>query len=141
METKDITTDVIIAEKTQWRDIPLKMACAFSAMLISLPSIAAINDSDYEKIFGDDYTATGEINTDNATDTAENLYGVLKVGLVLAGLFFFAWGVIQLMNVGKNGSQTTTGGAVTKIIGGAVLGGAGVFFFALSGGIRSAIVK
>lgn len=130
-----------VEEKTSWADLPLKMACAVSVMgMTATPALAAINQDDYETMFGDDYSSEAQLSTDSATETVQSIYGLLKVALVVAGLFIFAGGIFQLIKANKSQGQISPSIGWMMIFGGATLSVAGAIFFALGGGIKGTLV-
>ena len=128
-------------QKTSWKDIPLKAACALSVASITAPAIAAVNQDDYETMFGDDYQSQASLSTDTATETVQSIYGLLKVALVVIGLFIFAGGIFQLIKANKSQGQISPSIGWMMIFGGATLSVAGAIFFALGGGIRGTLVS
>lgn len=139
-------TSVTVKEKTRIMDLPLKVACAISAFAITAPAMAgtsggAINQSDYANIFGDDYNATGKLDANTTKSTVESIYGLLKIFLVVAGLFIFAGGIFQLIKAHKSQGQISPAIGWIMIFGGATLSVAGAIFFALGGGIKGSLVS
>ena len=141
METKQPAQTA--TQKTAWTDMPLKMACAISALAMTAPAMAAnpINQDDYGKMFGDDYNSKGQLSTETTTETVQSIYGLLKVVLVVAGLFIFAGGIFQLIKAHKSQGQISPSIGWMMIFGGATLSVAGAIFFALGGGIKSTLVS
>jgi hypothetical protein len=130
------------SQKTAWTDLPLKVACALSAMaMTTAPSLAAINQSDYGTMFGDDYNSKAELSTDSTSDTVQSIYGLLKVVLVVAGLFIFAGGIFQIIKAHKSQGQISPSIGWMMIFGGATLSVAGAIFFALGSGIKGSLVS
>lgn len=130
------------SQKTAWTDLPLKMACVISAMAITTaPSIAAINQDDYSDMFGDDYNSKAELSTESTSDTVQSVYGLLKVVLVVAGLFIFAGGIFQIIKAHKSQGQVSPSIGWMMIFGGATLSVAGAIFFALGSGIKGSLVS
>lgn len=132
-------------KQSQLRDLPLKAFCGVSALTATtLPALAVgkgkIDAKDYGDIFGDDYNSKAELNADSTKDTISSIYGLLKVALVLAGLFIFAGGVFQLIKAHKSQGQISPAAGWVMIFGGAVLSVAGAIFFALGGGIKGSLV-
>lgn len=125
-------------KKTSLSDVALKTFCGVSATLATTaPALAEVK---YDELFGDDAKAKGEINTTNATKTVQNLYDLLKVVLVVAGLFIFAGGIFQIIKANKSQGQISPATGWIMIFGGATLSVAGAIFFALGGGIKSTLV-
>lgn len=141
METKQLAQTA--TQKTAWTDMPLKMACAISALAMTAPAMAAkpINQDDYGTMFGDDYNSKGQLSTETTTETVQSIYGLLKVVLVVAGLFIFAGGIFQLIKAHKSQGQISPSIGWMMIFGGATLSVAGAIFFALGGGIKSTLVS
>ena len=141
METKQLAQTA--TQKTAWTDMPLKMACAISALAMTAPAMAAnpINQDDYGKMFGDDYNSKGQLSTETTTETVQSIYGLLKVVLVVAGLFIFAGGIFQLIKAHKSQGQISPSIGWMMIFGGATLSVAGAIFFALGGGIKGTLVS
>ena len=92
-------------------------------------------------MFGDDYQSQASLSTDTATDTVQSIYGLLKVALVVIGLFIFAGGIFQLIKANKSQGQISPSIGWMMIFGGATLSVAGAIFFALGGGIRGTLVS
>lgn len=130
-------------KQNKLRDLPLKAFCGVSALTATtLPAIAApIESSDLGEIFGDDYNSEAQLNADSTKETISSIYGLLKLALVLAGLFIFAGGVFQLIKAHKSQGQISPAAGWVMIFGGAVLSVAGAIFFALGGGIKGSLVK
>ena len=141
METNQLAQTA--TQKTAWNDLPLKMACAISALAMTAPAMAAkpINQDDYGKMFGDDYNSKGQLSTETTTETVQSIYGLLKVVLVVAGLFIFAGGIFQLIKAHKSQGQISPSIGWMMIFGGATLSVAGAIFFALGGGIKGTLVS
>lgn len=130
------------SQKTAWTDLPLKVACAISAMaMTTVPAMAAVNQEDYADMFGDDYNSTAELSTESTTSTVQSIYGLLKVVLVVAGLFIFAGGIFQIIKAHKSQGQISPSIGWMMIFGGATLSVAGAIFFALGSGIKGSLVS
>lgn len=128
--------------KTNLADLSLKAFCGVSAAFATSTALAApAKEVKYEEIFGSDAKTTAEINTDNATATVQSLYNLLKVALVVIGLFIFAGGIFQLIKANKSQGQISPATGWMMIFGGATLSVAGAIFFALGGGIKSTLVS
>ena len=141
MNTEKTGQMTTVAPKTSWADMPLKMACVVSALAVTAtPAVAAINQDDYETMFGDDYQSQAQLSTDSATETVQSIYGLLKVALVVAGLFIFAGGIFQLIKANKSQGQISPSIGWMMIFGGATLSVAGAIFFDLGGGIKGTLV-
>lgn len=127
--------------KTNLADLSLKAFCGVAATLATAPALAAPKEVNYEEMFGSDAKSTAEINTDNATETVQSLYNLLKVVLVVVGLFIFAGGIFQLIKANKSQGQISPATGWMMIFGGATLSVAGAIFFALGGGIKGTLVS
>lgn len=142
METQQLARSS--TKKTAWNDLPLKMVCAITAFAATAPAMAAntpINQEDYSEMFGDDYNSKGQLSTETTKDTVQSIYGLLKVVLVVAGLFIFAGGIFQLIKAHKSQGQISPSIGWMMIFGGATLSVAGAIFFALGGGIKGTLVS
>lgn len=144
MQTQQLELAQTAKQKTAWNDLPLKMACAITALAMTAPAMAEnkpINQDDYGKMFGDDYNSKGQLSTETTTQTVQSIYGLLKVVLVVAGLFIFAGGIFQLIKAHKSQGQISPSIGWMMIFGGATLSVAGAIFFALGGGIKGTLVS
>lgn len=141
METQQLAQSA--TQKTAWTDMPLKAACAISALAMTAPAMATkpINQDDYSDMFGDDYNSKAQLSTETTKDTVQSLYALLKVALVVAGLFIFAGGIFQLIKAHKSQGQISPSIGWIMIFGGATLSVAGAIFFALGGGIKGSLVS
>ena len=141
METQQLAQSA--TQKTAWTDMPLKAACAISALAMTAPAMAAktIDQDDYADMFGDDYKSNAQLSTETTTETVQSLYALLKVALVVAGLFIFAGGIFQLIKAHKSQGQISPSIGWIMIFGGATLSVAGAIFFALGGGIKGSLVS
>ena len=140
MNTK---TPMALCQKTKnyISDRSLFASCFVASALAVTPTLSAnAAPKDFGTVFGDDYTEQGKLSADTATETAGELYQLLKIVLVIIGLFIFAGGIFQLIKANKSQGQISPATGWMMIFGGAVLSVAGAVFFALGSGVKSTLV-
>lgn len=140
MNTK---TPMALGQKTKnyISDRSLYASCFVASALAITPTLSANAASkDFGTVFGEDYTEQGKLSADTATETAGELYQLLKIVLVIIGLFIFAGGIFQLIKANKSQGQISPATGWMMIFGGAVLSVAGAVFFALGSGVKSTLV-
>ena len=140
MNTK---TPMALGQKTKnyISDRSLYASCFVASALAVTPTLSAnAAPKDFGTVFGEDYTEQGKLSADTATKTAGELYQLLKIVLVIIGLFIFAGGIFQLIKANKSQGQMSPATGWMMIFGGAVLSVAGAVFFALGSGVKSTLV-
>ena len=139
----NIKTPLALGQKTKnyISDRSLFASCFVASSLALAPTLSAnAAPRDFGTVFGEDYTAQGELSADSATETASELYQLLKIVLVILGLFIFAGGIFQLIKANKSQGQISPATGWMMIFGGAVLSVAGAVFFALGSGVKNTLV-
>ena len=138
----NIKTPMALGQKTKaYISDRSLFASAFVASTLAVSSVTAnAAPKDFGTVFGEDYTAQGELSADTATETASELYQLLKIVLVIIGLFIFAGGILQIIKANKSNGQLSPATGWIMIFGGATLSVAGVVFFALGSGVKSTLV-
>lgn len=137
----NIKTPMALGQKTKaYISDRSLFASAFVASTLAVSSVNANAAKDFGEVFGEDYNAQGELSAATATETASELYQLLKIVLVIIGLFIFAGGILQIIKANKSNGQLSPATGWIMIFGGAVLSVAGVVFFALGSGVKSTLV-
>lgn len=138
----NIKTPMALGQKTKaYISDRSLFASAFVASTLAVSSVTAnAAPKDFGTVFGDDYNSQGTLSADTATETAGELYQLLKIVLVIIGLFIFAGGILQIIKANKSNGQLSPATGWIMIFGGAVLSVAGVVFFALGSGVKSTLV-
>lgn len=139
----NIKTPLALGQKTKnyISDRSLFASCFVASSLALAPTLSAnAAPKDFGTVFGEDYNAQGELSADSATETAGELYQLLKIVLVILGLFIFAGGIFQLIKANKSQGQISPATGWMMIFGGAVLSVAGAVFFALGSGVKNTLV-